>query len=110
VSNLKVTGLYFSEDEDGRAVTVTPARYVETLRNFLTRDLSPRGIELSTIWFQQDSATVHTARASMEIVREIFPKRIISLRSQLQWHARSPDLSTCDYFLCGHLKAKRNIT
>jgi hypothetical protein len=46
----------------------------------------------------------------MEVVREIFPKCISSLRSELQWHARAPDLSACDYFLCGHFKAKMYIT
>jgi hypothetical protein len=37
---------YFFDDEDGRAVTVTSARYVEMLRNFLTPERSRRGIEL----------------------------------------------------------------
>jgi hypothetical protein len=42
LANFGVTGPYFFEDEDGRAVTVTSARYVEILRNFFTPELSSR--------------------------------------------------------------------
>jgi hypothetical protein len=54
-------GPYFFEDEDGRAVTVTSAHNVEMLRNILTPELSCHGIELLTIWFQQNGITTHTA-------------------------------------------------
>jgi hypothetical protein len=33
-------------------------------------------------------------------------ERVISLRGELPWPARSPDLSARDYFLWGYLKAK----
>jgi hypothetical protein len=42
----------------------------------------------------------------MEVFREMFLKHVISLRGELPWPARSPDLCTCDYFLWGYLKAK----
>jgi hypothetical protein len=58
------------------------------------------------MWFQQDGATVHTVRASMAVVREMFPGHVISLRGDLPWPARSPDLSVCDYFLWDYLKTK----
>jgi hypothetical protein len=51
VENLGVTGPYFFEDVDGSAVAVTSAICVEMLRNFLSPELSRRGIELSAIWF-----------------------------------------------------------
>jgi hypothetical protein len=76
------------------------------LWNFLTPELSHREIELSTIWFQQDGSAAHTARASMEVVREMFLEDVISLRGELPWPARLPDLSACDYFLWGYLKTK----
>jgi hypothetical protein len=96
------------EDEDGCAVTATSARHVEMLRNFLTPEVSPRGIELSTVWFQQDGATAHAARISKEVVREIhvFPKHVFSLLGELPWPVRSPDLSAWVYFLWGYLRAK----
>jgi hypothetical protein len=58
------------------------------------------------MWFQQDGATAHTARASTEVVREMFLEHVISLRGEIPWPARSPDLSASDYFLWGYLKAK----
>ena len=49
-------------------------------------------------WFQQ-------ARTSMELLREHFPGRLISLRGDLPWPARSPDVAPCDFFLWGYLKS-----
>jgi hypothetical protein len=102
---LRAIGHYFFEDKDGRAVTVTSARYVEMLWNLLTPELS-RGVTwLSIVCFQQDGATAHAARASMEIVWKIFPGHVISLRGDLPWPGSSPDLSACDYFLWGYITA-----
>jgi hypothetical protein len=75
-------------------------------RNFLTPELSRRGIHFSTIWFHQDGASAPTARASMEVMREMFPEHVIVLRGELSWPARSPVLSASAYFLWGYLKAK----
>jgi len=36
----------------------------------------------------------------------LFPGRLISLRGDVEWPARSPDLSSCDVFLWGYLKGK----
>jgi hypothetical protein len=106
VANFGVIGPHFVEDEHGRAVTVTSAHYVEMLRNFHAPELSCRGIELSTIRFQQDGATTHTARASLKVVLKLFPEHVISLCGELPWPARSPDLSACDHFLWEYIKAK----
>jgi hypothetical protein len=50
-------------------------------------------MDLGDIWFQQDGATVHTSRASMAVLRDHFPGRLSSLRGDLEWPARSPDLT-----------------
>ena len=55
---------------------------------------------------KQDGATAHTSRVSMSVLRERFPERLISIRGDLEWPARSPDLSPCDFFLWGYLKAR----
>jgi hypothetical protein len=81
-ANFRVIGPYFFKDKDGRSVTVISVHYVEILWNFLTPELS-RGFELLTIWFQQDGATAHKARTSIEVVWEMFPEHIISLRGEL---------------------------
>ena len=36
----------------------------------------------------------------------LFPGRLISLRGDVEWPARSPDLSPCDVFLWGYLKER----
>lgn len=41
----------------------------------------------------------------MAFLREHFPERLISLRGNVEWPPRSPDFSSCDYFLWGYLKS-----
>ena len=36
----------------------------------------------------------------------VFADKVISLRGNVRWPARSPDLSPCDYFLWGYIKAE----
>jgi hypothetical protein len=58
-------------------------------------------MDLGDIRFQQDGAKAHTSRASMAVLRDHFPGRLISLRGDLKWPARSPDLTPCDFFFVG---------
>jgi hypothetical protein len=58
------------------------------------------------MWFQQDGVTAHTETTSMEVLQEMFPERVISLRGEFPWPALSSDPSTCDYFIWGYLKEK----
>jgi hypothetical protein len=45
------------------------------LQNFFIPQLAQYGV---TGYFQQDGATSHTARVSMNILKELFPNRLIS--------------------------------
>jgi hypothetical protein len=61
------------------------------------------------IFFQQDGATPQ--KVSMNIVRNFFPNHVITSKNgDIQWLARSPDLSVCDFFLRGYLKITRFST
>jgi hypothetical protein len=73
-------------------------------------EMSHHGTELSTIRFQQDGATAHTAKAPMEVIREKLPEHVTSLHGELPWLAHLPDPSACDYFLWGYLKAGVDTT
>ena len=84
----------------------TSERYVEMLRNFLRPQLRSLRVNMEDMWFQQDGATAHTARASMTAVRQTFPQHVISSFGDVPWPPRSPDLSACDFFLWGYLKSK----
>jgi len=99
IASFGALGPYFFEDNEGAAVTVTSECYVAMLRNFCEPELRRRGIDLSSVRFQQDGATAHTARASMSVLREMFPRPVISRGGDVPWPTLSPDLSACDYFL-----------
>jgi hypothetical protein len=47
----------------------------------------------------------HTERRPRAILKEMFPGRVVSLHEAVPWPPRSPDLSPCDSFLWGYLKA-----
>jgi hypothetical protein len=99
-----IIGPYFFEDARGNAVTVNGDRYRDMLENFLVPELDQLGLQ--HMWFQQDGATSHTARATIQILREIFPGRIMSKSGDIDWPPRSPDLTAPDFFLWGYLKGK----
>ena len=50
--------------------------------------------------------TAHTARATMQLLTEMFQDRIISRNSDFEWPPRSPDLTASDFWLWGYLKDK----
>ena len=47
---------------------------------------------MTTIWFQQDSATYHTAEAILDVLRPVLEDRIVSRRADVVWPPRSCDL------------------
>ncbi|GFW73801.1 uncharacterized protein TNCV_1542551 [Trichonephila clavipes] len=61
-----------------------------------------RGQEL---WFQQDGATCHTARATIDLLKDTFGDRLISRFGPVNWPPRSCDLTPLDYFLWGYVKS-----
>lgn len=105
VAEFGVLGPYFFE-ENGQKVTVTADRYCHMIETFLRPNLNQFTRNHEEVWFQQDGATAHTARRSLTILRELFPGHLLSLRGDVTWPPRSPDLSPCDFFLWGHLKAQ----
>jgi hypothetical protein len=64
----------FFEDDNGRVTTVTSGRYANMIiAAFLTDELGTRFPQVNEArWFQQDGATSHTARVSMDAVRLFF--------------------------------------
>ena len=92
---------FFEEGEE--TATVTSDSCIRMFENCFLPELRKRGIDKTSMWFQQDGATTHTARASMTAVRGAFPNRVISRFGDLPWPPRSPDLSMCDFYLWGFL-------
>ncbi|GFV72972.1 transposable element Tc3 transposase [Trichonephila clavipes] len=54
---------------------------------------------------QQDGATCHTARATIDLLKDTFDDRLISRFGSVNWPPRSCDLTPLDYFLWGYVKS-----
>ncbi|GFU50756.1 putative DD41D transposase [Trichonephila clavipes] len=57
------------------------------------------------LWFQQDGATFHTARATIDLLKDTFGNRLISRFGPVNWPPRSCDLTPLDYCLWGYVKS-----
>ncbi|GFV51974.1 uncharacterized protein TNCV_1323271 [Trichonephila clavipes] len=57
------------------------------------------------LWFQQDGATCHTARATIDLLKDTFGDRLISRFGPVNWPPRSCDLTPLDNFLWGYVKS-----
>ncbi|GFW61025.1 transposable element Tc3 transposase [Trichonephila clavipes] len=55
--------------------------------------------------FQQDGATCHTARATIDLLKDTFGDRLILRFGPVSWPPRSCDLTPLDYFLWGYVKS-----
>ena len=66
--------------------------------------------EHDDVWFQQDGATSHTSQRSLGILQGMFPSHGISLRGDISWPPRSPDLNPYDCYLWGYVKSMNTDT
>ncbi|GFU90561.1 uncharacterized protein TNCV_2574941 [Trichonephila clavipes] len=78
-------------------------RYRATITNFFIPELNNHDVQ--ELWFQQDGATCHTARATIDLLKDTFGDRLISRFGPVNWPPRSCDLTPLDYFLWGYVKS-----
>ncbi|GFW19232.1 transposable element Tc3 transposase [Trichonephila clavipes] len=64
-----------------------------------------KGHNVTELGFQQDGATSHTARATIELLKDTFGYRLISRFGPVNWPPRSCDLTPLNYFLWGYVKS-----
>ncbi|GFV96967.1 transposable element Tc3 transposase [Trichonephila clavipes] len=93
---------FFKHDE-GHNVTVNGDRYRAIITNFFIPELNNHDVQ--ELWFQQDGATCHTARATIDSLKDTFGDRLISRFGPVSWPPRSCDLTPLDYFLWGYVKS-----
>ena len=93
----------FYENEAGQAQTVNGVRYREMITSFFLPRIEEMNVE--GMWFQQDGATCHTARETIQLLHQSFPGRVISRFGDQNWPPRSCDLTPLDFFLWGFLKS-----
>ena len=91
------------------SLTVNSDRYCAMLQNFFQHRLGEifndqHGAD--NVWFKQDGATARTSCRSLSLLKKMFPGHVISLRGDIRWPPRSPDLTPQRFFLWGYLKAK----
>ncbi|GFU40821.1 retrovirus-related Pol polyprotein from transposon TNT 1-94 [Trichonephila clavipes] len=73
------------------------------ITNFFIPELNNHDVH--GLWFQQDGATCHTARAIIDLLKDTFGDRLISRFGPVNWLPRSCDLTPLDYFLWGYVKS-----
>ena len=90
-----IIATYFFENEQGEAVTVNGDHYRAMLNEVLFTKIEEE--DIGNIWFQQDGATYHTAKATLDVLRPVFEDSIISRRADVVWPSRSCDLLPLNY-------------
>ncbi|GFV26917.1 DUF4817 domain-containing protein [Trichonephila clavipes] len=98
-----IIGPYFFKNDEGHNVTVNGDRYRAMITNFFIPELNNHDVQ--ELWFQQDGATCHTARATIDLLKDTFGDRLISRFGPVNWPPRSCNLTPLDYFLWGHVKS-----
>ncbi|GFU90629.1 DUF4817 domain-containing protein [Trichonephila clavipes] len=98
-----IIGPYFFKNDEGHNVTVNGDRYRAMITNFFIPELNNHDVQ--ELWFQQDGATCHTARAIIDLLKDTFGDRLISRFGPVNWPPRSCDLTPLDYFLWGYVKS-----
>ncbi|GFW09129.1 putative LOC100569746 [Trichonephila clavipes] len=76
------------------------------ITNFFIPELNNHDVQ--ELWFQQDGATCHTARATIDLLKDTFGDRLISRFGPVNWPPSSCDLTPLDYFLWGYVKSLVN--
>ncbi|GFW03589.1 putative DD41D transposase [Trichonephila clavipes] len=98
-----IIGPYFFKNDEGHNVTVTGDRYRAMITNFFIPELNNHDVQ--ELWFQQDGATCHTARVTIDLLKDTFGDRLISRFGPVNWPPRSCDLTPLDCFLWGYVKS-----
>ncbi|GFS89682.1 uncharacterized protein TNCV_3787241 [Trichonephila clavipes] len=71
-----IIGPYFFKNDEGHNVTVNGDRYRAMITDFFIPQLNNHDVQ--ELWFQQDGATCHTARATIDLLKDTLGDRLIS--------------------------------
>ncbi|EFN72427.1 hypothetical protein EAG_03551, partial [Camponotus floridanus] len=98
IVNGYIVGPYFFEEN------VTRHTFLELLRDHLPGLLEDVDLETRRrMWMQLDGAAPHYARIVRNYLNEQYPHRWIGRGGPIAWPARSPDLTSPDFFLWGYV-------
>ncbi|GFW19589.1 putative DD41D transposase [Trichonephila clavipes] len=65
-----IIGPYFFKNDEGHNVTVNGDRYRAMITNFFIPELNNH--DVLELWFQQDGATCHTSRATIDLLKDVW--------------------------------------
>lgn len=107
IFNDQIVGPFFIEDN------LNGPLYLQLLQDAvvprIVEIIEESGEDLDPI-FQQDGAPPHYAVQVRTFLDQEFPDSWIGRRGPIEWAPRSPDLSSLDFFLWGHLKSNVYVT
>ncbi|GFV67114.1 putative DD41D transposase [Trichonephila clavipes] len=95
--------LWFFKNDEGHNVTVNGYRYRAMITNFFIDELNNHDVQ--ELWFQQDGATCHTDRATLDLLKDTFGDFLISRFGPVNWPLRSCDLTSPEIFFVGYVKS-----
>ncbi|GFV01257.1 transposable element Tcb1 transposase [Trichonephila clavipes] len=84
--------------------SAVPQEHIQSLFESMPRRVAAL-ISNNELWFQQDGATCHTARTTIDLLKDTFGDRLISRFGPVNWPPRSCDLTPLDCFLWGYVKS-----
>ncbi|GFX60619.1 DUF4817 domain-containing protein [Trichonephila clavipes] len=73
------------------------------ITNFFIPELNNHDVQ--EMWFQEYGATCHTARATIDLLKDTLGDHLISRFGPVNWPPRSCDLTPLEYFLWGYVKS-----
>ncbi|GFV73013.1 putative DD41D transposase [Trichonephila clavipes] len=82
-----IIGPYFFKNDEGHNVTVNGDRYRAMITNLSFPELN--NYDVQELWFQQDGTTCHTARATIDLLKDTFGDHLISRFGPVNWPPRS---------------------
>ncbi|GFV19937.1 uncharacterized protein TNCV_3578971, partial [Trichonephila clavipes] len=93
------------QNDEGHNVTVNGDRYrAMSIINFFSFP-KLNNHDVQELWFQQDGATCHTARATIDLLKDTFGDRLISRFGPANWPPRSCGFNTARLFSVGYVKS-----
>ncbi|GBL85364.1 hypothetical protein AVEN_34565-1 [Araneus ventricosus] len=87
--------------------TLTGQRYLELLQDVITDFLENLPLhQFLNVWFQHDGAPPHKISNLKQYLMETFYNQVMGYGGFVERPPRSPDLTTLDFFLWGHIKGQ----
>ncbi|GFW29487.1 retrovirus-related Pol polyprotein from transposon TNT 1-94 [Trichonephila clavipes] len=93
--------IFCNNDKMYEDIVINGDRYRVIITSFFIPELNNHDVQ--ELWFQQDGATCHAARATIDLLKDTFGDRLISRFGPVNWPSRFCDLTPLDCFLWGYV-------